>query len=195
VLFVWYPKETKGYYFYYQSENKIIVAHHDIFLEKEFLAKESSGSNVILEEIQDTSHNTISDTDQINPSLDSSANEHLEEPNPQIVVEEILVPSSSASMQVETKLNLHTDVDEVQQTEEQVLRRSHRTVRAPERYMGLHEVSVFDVEDPLTYAEAVDRPNSNKWLEAMRSEMQSMYDNTVWNLVAPPVGVKRIANK
>jgi hypothetical protein len=195
VLFVWYPKETKGYYFYYQSENKIIVARHDIFLEKEFLAKESSGSNVILEEIQDTSHNTISDTDQINPSLDSSANEHLEEPNPQIVVEEILVPSSSASMQVETKLNLHTDVDEVQQTEEQVLRRSHRTVRAPERYMGLHEVSVFDAEDPLTYAEAVDSPNSNKWLEAMRSEMQSMYDNTVWNLVAPPVGVKRIANK
>jgi hypothetical protein len=66
-------------------------------LEKEFLAKESSGSNVILK-IQDTSHNTISDTDQINPPLDSSTNEHLEEPNPQIVMEEILVPSSSALM-------------------------------------------------------------------------------------------------
>jgi Reverse transcriptase (RNA-dependent DNA polymerase) len=76
-----------------------------------------------------------------------------------------------------------------------VLRRSHKTVRAPERYMGLHEISVFDVEDPLTYVEAVDRPNSNKWLETMRSEIQSMYDNTVWNLVAPPVGVKLIANK
>ena len=61
--------------------------------------------------------------------------------------------------------------------------------------MGLHEVSVFDAEDPLTYAEAVDRPDSDKWLEAMRSEIQSMYDNTVWNLVAPPVGVKPIANK
>jgi hypothetical protein len=61
-------------------------------LEKDFLVKESSGSNVILKEIQDTSHNTISDTDQINPPLDSSTNEHLEEPNPQIVVEEILVP-------------------------------------------------------------------------------------------------------
>jgi Reverse transcriptase (RNA-dependent DNA polymerase) len=86
-------------------------------------------------------------------------------------------------------------VDQVQQPEEQVLRRSHRTVRAPERYMGLYEVSVFDAEDPPTYAEAVDIPNSNKWLEAMRSEIQFMYDNTVWNLVAPPVGVKPIANK
>jgi hypothetical protein len=119
----------------------------------------------------------------------------LEEPNPQIVVEEILVPSSSASLHVETKLNSHTDVDEVRQLEEQVLRRSHRTVRAPERYMRLHEVSVFDAEDPLTYAETVDRPNSNKWLEAMRSKIQSMYDNTFWNLVAPPVEVKLIANK
>jgi hypothetical protein len=51
-------------------------------LEKEFLAKESSGSNIILEEIQDTSHNTIADTDQINSPLDYSVNEHLEEPNP-----------------------------------------------------------------------------------------------------------------
>jgi hypothetical protein len=170
-FFVGYPEETKGYYFYYQSENKIIVARHDIFLEKEFLIKGSSGSNVILEEIQDTSHNTISDTDQINPPLDSSANEYLEEPNSQIVVKEVLVPSSSASTQVEIELNLHTDVDEVRQPEEQVLRRSHRTVRAPERYMGLHEVSVFDVEDPLTYAEAMDRPDSDKWLEAMRSEI------------------------
>lgn len=61
--------------------------------------------------------------------------------------------------------------------------------------MGLHEVSVFDTEDPLTYAEAMDRPDSDKWLEAMRSEIQSMYDNKVWNLVVPLDGVKPIANK
>jgi hypothetical protein len=61
--------------------------------------------------------------------------------------------------------------------------------------MRLHQISVFDAEDSLTYAEAVDKPNSNKWLENMRSEIQSMYDSTVWNLVAPPVGVKPIANK
>ena len=61
--------------------------------------------------------------------------------------------------------------------------------------MGLHEVSVFDTEYPLTAAEAMDRPNSDKWLEAMRSEIQSMYDNTVWNLVVPLDGIKPITNK
>jgi hypothetical protein len=53
-------------------------------------------------------------------------------------------------------------VDEVRRPEEKVLRRSHRTVCAPERYMGLHEVSVFDAEDSLTYAEAVDKTDSDK---------------------------------
>jgi len=170
-FFVEYPKETIGYYFHYQSENKLVVAHHGILLENEFLAKGSSGSNVILEEIQDTSHKIISDTDQINPPLDSSADEHLEEPNPQTDVEEVLVPSSYTSTQVEIELNPHSVVVQVQQPEVQVLCRSARTVHAPERYMGLHEVLVFDTEDSLTYAEAMDRPDSDKWLEAMRFEI------------------------
>ena len=110
-------------------------------------------------------------------------------------MEEVLVPSSSTSTQVEVELDPQTVVDQVRQPEEQVLCRSTKTVHAPERYLGLHEVSVFDTEDPLTYAEAMDRPDSNKWLEAMRSEIQSMYDNTVWNLVVPLDGVKPIANK
>ena len=119
-------------------------------MENEFLAKGSSGSNVILEEIQDTSHKIISDTDQINPPLDSSADEHLEEPNPQTDVEEVLVPSSYTSTQVEIELNPHSVVAQVQQPEGQVLRRPAMTVHAPERYMGLHEVLVFDTEDSLT---------------------------------------------
>jgi hypothetical protein len=55
--------------------------------------------------------------------------------------------------------------------------------------MGQHEVLVFDAEDPLTYAKVMDRPDSNKWLEAMKFEIQFIYDNTVWNLVVPLNGV------
>jgi hypothetical protein len=50
-IFVGYHKETKWYYFYYKSENKIVVARHAVFLEKEFLARGSSRSNVQLKEI------------------------------------------------------------------------------------------------------------------------------------------------
>ena len=33
-LFVGYPKETKGYYFYIPSENKVFVARNGVFLER-----------------------------------------------------------------------------------------------------------------------------------------------------------------
>ena len=45
-LFVGYPKETKGYYFYDPNENKVFVARKAVFLEKEFIFKKNSGSKV-----------------------------------------------------------------------------------------------------------------------------------------------------
>jgi hypothetical protein len=50
-LFVGYPRETKGYYFYNKAEGKIFVAPNGVFMEKEFLSKGFSGSKVQLEEI------------------------------------------------------------------------------------------------------------------------------------------------
>jgi hypothetical protein len=38
-------------------------------------------------------------------------------------------------------------------------------------------------------------PDSEKWQSAMRSEIDSMGDNQVWNLVDPPDGVKAIECK
>ena len=52
-LFVGYPKETKGYYFYNPSENKVFVARNGHFLEKEFISERISGSKVYLEKVRD----------------------------------------------------------------------------------------------------------------------------------------------
>ena len=38
-------------------------------------------------------------------------------------------------------------------------------------------------------------PSYNEWLKAMKSKMESMYENQVWNLVDPPEGVKPIECK
>ena len=40
-LFVGYPKETMGYYFYNTLEQKVFVSKHAVFLEKEFLLNEN----------------------------------------------------------------------------------------------------------------------------------------------------------
>ncbi|KAK8663730.1 hypothetical protein V6N13_083537 [Hibiscus sabdariffa] len=47
-----------------------------------------------------------------------------------------------------------------------------------------------DQDEPKTYQEAVASPDFEKWLEAMRSEMDFMSENQVWTLVEPPEGVK-----
>ncbi|KAI5436821.1 hypothetical protein KIW84_023081 [Lathyrus oleraceus] len=53
-LFVGYPKETRGYYFYNPSEGKVFVARTGVFLEKDFNSKGTSGRKVELEEIQES---------------------------------------------------------------------------------------------------------------------------------------------
>ena len=51
---------------------------------------------------------------------------------------------------------------------------------------------IVDQSEPIIYKEAMDSPDSEKWLEAMKLEMQSMYDNQVWTLIDPPDGLKTI---
>ena len=45
---------------------------------------------------------------------------------------------------------------------------------------------LLDHDGPTNYEEAMMSPDSAKWLEAMKSEMGSMYENKVWTLVDLP---------
>ncbi|XP_021722074.1 uncharacterized protein LOC110689613 [Chenopodium quinoa] len=51
------------------------------------------------------------------------------------------------------------------------------------------EIFLLENEEPTTYKQALASPNSDKWLEAMKSEMESMSKNEVWTLVDLPDGV------
>jgi hypothetical protein len=52
-----------------------------------------------------------------------------------------------------------------------------------------------DQDKPATYMEAMEGPESEKGLEAMKSEISSMYDNQVWTLVDIPSDHKAVENK
>ena len=47
----------------------------------------------------------------------------------------------------------------------------------------------------MNYEEAMMSPDSTKWLEAIKSEMGSMYENKVWTLVDLPDDQRGIENK
>ena len=75
-------------------------------------------------------------------------------------------------------------------------RRSTRTRSAPEWYINpVLEVMLLDHDKPMNYEEAMMSPDSAKWLEAMKSEMGSMYENKVWTLVDLPDDRQAIENK
>ena len=73
------------------------------------------------------------------------------------------------------------------------LRRSTRTRSAPEWYGNpVLEIMLLDNGEPSNYEEAMAGPDSDKWLEAMKSEIESMYENKVWTLEVLPEGRKAI---
>ena len=72
--------------------------------------------------------------------------------------------------------------------------RSRRIFHPSERYLGtisedVEEMFLIDNgvhgDDPKMYNEAISDIDSEKWLEAMKSEIDSMYSNQVWILVDP----------
>ena len=170
-IFVGYPKETMGYYFYHPVEHKVFISRSGVFLEKEFLQRGDSGRKVELDEVLDPQDATDIERNDV----PSQVVEHQKEITPHPVEQSEPTP------------------------ETRELRRSGRVRHEPERYgflMTQHgDVLVYQDDEPTTYAEAVSDPDSAKWLEAMKSEMDSMYQNQVWSLVEPPEGVKPIGCK
>ena len=84
---------------------------------------------------------------------------------------------------------------------EDPIRRSGRVPRQLDIYYGFlvrdHDPIELDEnnKDPISYMDAMQRTDSEKWLRAMKSKMESMEINSVWTLVDPPDGVKSIGCK
>ena len=54
---------------------------------------------------------------------------------------------------------------------------------------------LLDYGEPMNYEQAMMSPDSDKWLEATKSEIGSMYENKVWTLVDLPDDRQAIENK
>ncbi|GJT38372.1 putative RNA-directed DNA polymerase [Tanacetum coccineum] len=162
-LFVGYPKESFGYLFYKPKDNVVFVARRGVFLEREMISKEDSGSKIDLEEIQESVDeesivNTNSQQEEVTPA----------EPN------DVSLP----------------------------IRRTSRVSKPPQFYYGFHieedkisDSTLSELDEPANYKEAMASPEAVKWKEAMKSEIQSMYDNQVWNLVDTTTGLKTVGCK
>ena len=147
---------------------RYFVAKNGSFLEKEFLSKEVSGRKVELDEVIVPA-----------PLLESSSSQKSVPVIPTPISEEANDDDHEASDQVTTEP-----------------RRSSRVRSALEWYGNpVLEVMLLDHDEPTNYEKAMTSLDSAKWLEAMKSEMGSMYENKVWTLVDRPDDRRPIENK
>ncbi|GKE38262.1 hypothetical protein Tco_1461667, partial [Tanacetum coccineum] len=64
-IFIGYPKETMGCYFYFPPENKIVVARYAEILEKNLFSQEVSGRAEELEKIKEKDTSPSENTSKI----------------------------------------------------------------------------------------------------------------------------------
>ena len=94
-----------------------------------------------------------------------------------------VVPVAPTPIEVEAYDSDHEASDQV--TTEP--RRTTRTHTTSEWYGDpVLKVMLLDNNEPTSYGEAMVGPNSDKWLEAIKSEIGSMYQNKAWTLVDLP---------
>ena len=107
-----------------------------------------------------------------------------------VELDEVIVPSpelESSSSQKSVPVISTPTSEEANDDDHETLdqdttepRRSTRVRSAPEWYGNpILEVMLLDHDEPTNYEEAMMSPDSAKWLEAMKSEMGSMYESKV----------------
>ena len=69
-----------------------------------------------------------------------------------------------------------------------------RERRPPDMYGEWVNLSQ-DNPEPSSVHEVMASSNKSKWHEAMKKEMESLYENEVWDLVEPPKGWKIVGSK
>nr|GEZ55652.1 retrotransposon protein, putative, Ty1-copia subclass [Tanacetum cinerariifolium] len=114
-----------------------------------------------------------------------------------IDLEEIQDEDTSPS-EITSEILMKVEGFEPSQEEVILIRRSERIHRAPDRLclnVEVEEHSLGDLNEPASYKAAMLYSESNKWIDAMNAEIQSMIDNMVWVLVDLPPSCKTVGSK
>nr|GEV96777.1 retrotransposon protein, putative, Ty1-copia subclass [Tanacetum cinerariifolium] len=111
-----------------------------------------------------------------------------------------IIQEEDTQLSIDTSLNHKKDDLEINEPQSDIIPicRSTKTRLAPDRmclYIDDEEHELGDLGEPACYKAALLDPESDKWLNAMNVEMQSMKDNEVWDLVDLPPNGKIVGSK
>ena len=132
------------------------------------------------------------DTEGIDYGPTYSTDSHDEEEAPQETQPAASVSITAASSQEPAAA---VSITEVSSQEPEQSRYPSRQRRAPTQIYKAHAAKATQLEEPQTFAEAMNAPDSAQWKLAMDEEMVSLHENSTWSLEQKPLGVKPIPVK
>ena len=100
-----------------------------------------------------------------------------------------------------TSSTLSEPPDEIQLEEIKQPRRSQRKRRAPNCYegiavnMAMSAVVSEELQEPLTYEQALASPEAELWKQAMNEEVEALEDSHTWQMVDSPSNAKVLGGK
>ncbi|GKF13411.1 retrotransposon protein, putative, ty1-copia subclass, partial [Tanacetum coccineum] len=111
-----------------------------------------------------------------------------------------IIQEEDTHSSIDASLNHEEDDLEIDEPQSDIIpiRRSTRTRHAPDRiclHIDAEEHELGDLGEPTNYKTALLDPKSDKLLNAMNVEIQSMKDNEVWDLVNLPHNGKTVGSK
>ena len=181
--FVGYFEQSRGYKFCDASAKIIFETGNAVFFEDNEFVGGDKVTSIIFEEDCLTMPLIVHNNDLDKKSLD--------------IVETIFQENDD---------NQEYSIPEIQTQKPQESIPLRRSTREKKRaipdgyfvYLQEHKVDMsIEEDDPITFHQAMECSDSQKWIEAMKEEIKSMHDNGVWELVplrqgAKPIGCKWI---
>ena len=202
--FIGYPEKSKGFKFYCpQSHTRIQETHNAIFLEDEDVS-DLVQDNFEFEEIDqqiDSSSSMGYNHVSVLPRPSASVTD-LDEEMPGIETVEVTAEDQLLTRPINVPPTVE-DSPNVQSTDQlldqQPLRKSNRirkpAISADFVYLQESDFDIGDIDDPVTYQQAVQSTQVILWQKAMEEEIKSMTKNNVWTLVNPSSNIKPIGCK
>lgn len=194
-IFVGYCENTKGYRLFNPRTNKIVISRDVVFMEKETYNQNELVESLPIIFYEDELHQNVDTSDNNEVGAEQAIGKietEIQENEIEIIYEDPSDDEASEEQRNEF---------EVQQTivENSSVRRSERkpkpVIKEDFVSYNVQRAQVKNMPDPLTVQEAIDGPNRNLWLEAMRKEYDSLIENDTWELTNLPENKKAIQCK
>ncbi|KAM1476645.1 hypothetical protein ACFXTO_038605 [Malus domestica] len=196
--FIGYPEKSKGFRFYVpQGHTRIQETHNAVFLEDEDVSH-LSRENFIFEEMNaDGGDHVTMDYNQV-PLFPNQSSTAIEDISADLGVPDDNSVGVDYTTQAATipfaEIRASVSVpspDEIRRSTKA------RKTTAINDYVYLQETEfdIGDIDDPLSYTQAIESPQAVLWNNAMKDELDSMFKNQVWTLVESnseirPIGCK-----